>query len=289
MDKKLSTSKLAQAQDIKSGELFKQLESFGYISKKDDGWQLTQAGTSVGGEYITSTKFGQYIVWPSDFTLPRFDAKSDKHTASQIGERFDLPSQKINQLFAELGWITKHGKGWHLTHLGQHFGGLQRENSQSDIPFVVWDTAILSNKRLRNSINEVQGNNTSHSSTDKSYSSFRQKFEAKYRTADGHYVRSKQEMLIDNWLYMTGLVHAYERKLPIEQEVYSDFYLPKGQIYIEFFAQQLDTEQEKEKQTKLALYQQFGLHLIELNEEDIEHLDAVMPKYLRQFDVSLGK
>tara|TARA_R110000787_G_scaffold55239_2_gene127641 strand:- start:5078 stop:5230 length:153 start_codon:yes stop_codon:yes gene_type:complete len=33
-------------------------------------------------------------------------------------------------------------------------------------------------------------------------------------------------MLIDNWLYMAETVHAYERKLPIEEDVYCDFYIP---------------------------------------------------------------
>jgi len=57
---------------------------------------------------------------------------------------------------------------------------------------------------------------------------FREKFEAKHRTQDGHYVRSKAEMIIDNLLYQYGIVHAYERKLPIEEDVYSDFYIPPG-------------------------------------------------------------
>jgi hypothetical protein len=48
-------------------------------------------------------------------------------------------------------------------------------------------------------------------------------------------VRSRAEVLIDNWLYMQGIVHAYERRLPIEEECYCDFYLPKG-VYIEFWA-----------------------------------------------------
>jgi len=33
-------------------------------------------------------------------------------------------------------------------------------------------------------------------------------------------------MIIDNWLYMAEIVHAYERKLPIEEDVYSDFLHP---------------------------------------------------------------
>ena len=46
---------------------------------------------------------------------------------------------------------------------------------------------------------------------------------------------SKAEMLIDNWLYMAEIVHAYERKLPIEEDVYCDFYIPKGKVYIEYW------------------------------------------------------
>ena len=36
-------------------------------------------------------------------------------------------------------------------------------------------------------------------------------------------VRSKAEQIIDNWLYHKGIVHAYERRVPIEEEVYCDF------------------------------------------------------------------
>jgi len=34
----------------------------------------------------------------------------------------------------------------------------------------------------------------------------------KYRTEDGHWVRSKAELIIDNWLYRGRIVHAYERR-----------------------------------------------------------------------------
>src|ERR1039457_5867241 len=35
-----------------------------------------------------------------------------------------------------------------------------------------------------------------------------------YRTEDGHRVRSKAEVIIDDWLYSHNIVHAYEIKLP---------------------------------------------------------------------------
>jgi hypothetical protein len=31
-------------------------------------------------------------------------------------------------------------------------------------------------------------------------------------------------MLIDTWLYMAGIVHAYERQVPIDEELYCDFH-----------------------------------------------------------------
>ena len=42
---------------------------------------------------------------------------------------------------------------------------------------------------------------------------------ANYRCMDGHYVRSRAEVMIDNWLYGNGIADAYERKLPIESDV----------------------------------------------------------------------
>ena len=37
---------------------------------------------------------------------------------------------------------------------------------------------------------------------------FRKKWEAKYRCSDGHYVRSKNEALVDNWLYRHNICHC---------------------------------------------------------------------------------
>jgi hypothetical protein len=47
-----------------------------------------------------------------------------------------------------------------------------------------------------------------------------------------HLVGSRAEMLIDNWLSMQQIAHACERKLPVEADVYCDFYIPSGKVYI---------------------------------------------------------
>ena len=112
---------------------------------------------------------------------------------------------------------------------------------------------------------------------------FRTKFPATILTEDGHKVRSKAEQIIDNWLYHKGIVHAYERRVPIEEEVYCDFFIPLGQkVWIEFWG--LDEEKyNKRRMIKIQFYQKYKKNLIELNDKDIERLDDVMPIKLRPF------
>lgn len=68
---------------------------------------------------------------------------------------------------------------------------------------------------------------------------FRKQFLAEHQCEDGHYVRSYSEMLIDNWLYNHGIIHAYEKSVFMATDpdavVLSDFYIPKGKVYIEFW------------------------------------------------------
>lgn len=85
----------------------------------------------------------------------------------------------------------------------------------------------------------------SHSQND-----YRKQFPADILCQDGHYVRSKEERAIDDYLYQTAkLLHAYEPKFrltPEEQAIckktgkefeffYPDFYIPEFNLYIEFF------------------------------------------------------
>lgn len=117
--------------------------------------------------------------------------------------------------------------------------------------------------------------------------SFREKFQAKHRTADGHFVRSKAEMIIDNWLYMAEIVHAYERKLPIEEEMYCDFYLPAGKVYIEYWGYENNEKYLDRKKKKIALYKKYNLNLVQLEDKDILNLDDILPKHLLSYGVTI--
>lgn len=112
---------------------------------------------------------------------------------------------------------------------------------------------------------------------------FRTKFPANIRAEDGHVVRSKAEKIIDDWLYHKGIVHAYERRVPIEEEVYCDFFIPIGQkVWIEYWGLE-DEKYLKRKELKKKFYDQHSKNLIELTDKDIEKLDDIMPIKLRPF------
>jgi hypothetical protein len=110
---------------------------------------------------------------------------------------------------------------------------------------------------------------------------FRKKFPANFLCSDGHWVRSKAELLIDNWLYtrQPPIAHAYERRLPVPEEAYADFYIPLGDCYVEYWG--LDTPQYTDRQrTKLELFRRYDFRVISLDEHDLEKLDDLLPKRL---------
>lgn len=285
MSDKISTTALAKSRELDAKQLFAELKFAGYINRGNEGWLLTEIGAKFGGEYVDHPKFGQFIVWPENLLIDSTSTSGKTLSATQIGQRFSLHGKKINQLLQELGWITKTEEGWNVSESGLTVGGYQREDKESGNQFVVWHDSIVRNKRLRQSVVEFSGQDAEAHATDKSLSSFRQKFEAKHRSLDGHYVRSKGELVIDNWLYMNGIVHAYDRQLPIEQDVLSDFYLPTGKVYLQYWGTDAGTVSDKEREAIKAVYEQHNFPLIEVFPEQIEQLDDVLPAKLKEFGI----
>lgn len=207
-------------------------------------------------------------------------------SSTKIGKHFGLSNVRINLILAELGWIEKYVKGWVPTDRGNTLGANIKE-MRNGTPYTIWPAAILNNAALVASVAEQTGKSPSSSPphTDKS-ADFRAKFPAHFRTQDGHMVRSRAEVLIDNWLYMQGLVHAYERRLPIEEECYCDFYLPGGKgVYIEYWGRESDPKYRERQAVKRGIYAKYKLRLIELGDAEIERLDDVLPRELVRFGI----
>ena len=293
--KHLSTTQLAKSHGMSAKNLFTDLAKQGLIEKEGKSWALTANGKQAGGEYKETTQYGTYIVWPENMSLGTNQdtppVEKATLTATAIGREFELSANKINFILSEIGWLSKGLKGWVLTNQGGKQGGSQAEDFRSGVPYVRWPESILSSKTLKESVGHVKGTSDVVEIEKQSQDvapeavGFRDKFEAKHRSADGHFVRSKAEMLIDNWLYMAEIVHAYERKLPIEEDVYSDFYIPTGKVYIEYWGYENDQKYLARKQKKIDIYNKYGFNLIELQDKDVQNLDDILPKLLLKHGV----
>jgi hypothetical protein len=292
--KELSTSALAKELKISTQSMFQRLLEEGFITKNEAVWDLTNAGKSKGGVYKHSDKYGRYIVWPASIIVELEDSHegtgNNLLTATVIGKSLDIPANRINSILSELGWIKKDiVKGWQITELGKRLGGIQSKYKTTGIPFVRWPENIIKNKILTASVREAKGDispvsQEQHQNMVSNTVEFRDKFKAEHRAQDGHYVRSKSELIIDNWLYVSKVVHAYERKLPIEEDLYCDFYIPTGKVYIEYWGLEEDKYIAR-KEKKLEIYKKYSLNLIQLTDKDVLNLEDTLPAKLLEFGI----
>lgn len=201
-------------------------------------------------------------------------------TAKQIGEKFGKTPKEINEIFDDLDFLKKSDCGYTVTKKGQINGGIQKKYMGND--YVAWNEEILNNKLFIKSLKPQ-----SEQVENKDENDFRTKFKAEYRTKDGHYVRSRAEVIIADWLYSEFVTYAYEKSVPIKEEMYCDFYIPQGKVYIEFWGLE-DEKYLNRKQYKQQLYKQNGLNLIEIGNNEINNIDDFLPKELLKFGIKIA-
>lgn len=286
MDSMLSTTALAKTKQLEAAQLFDQLQQAGYLyrqsTKGKSRWVLTYLGERFGGQYKDHPTYGKYIAWPRTLFIDHAWQDHPLMTATALGDHFSLAAKKINLLLKELGWLAKTDSGWRVTDHGKRAGGQQKKHDDND--YALWHPSIQRHPRLVQTVREFTGQESAKLATDHSISEFRKKFEAKHRTLDGHYVRTEGELILDNWLYMAGVTHAYARQLPIEQEEWCDFYLPQANLYLQYWPFNC-SQPSPERDALLSLYQSNDLDLIELFADEIEQLDDLLPKRLRQYGI----
>lgn len=300
----ISTTSLANELDIKSSELFDKFLALGWIEIKKDRRVLTELGRQKGGQMRNHPKFGDYIAWPENisFDIEQQNNKSKFITATTLGKHFNISSHRFNLLINDLGWVEKTVAGWQLTKLGKALGGRQLEYETSGGTYVVWPYKILENRDLKEMFQEYpkdkiiqrENNQIIEKSDTETVEDFRKKYPAEYRTKDGHYVRSKAELTIDDSLYLWGIAHAYEKKLPnTEKTIYSDFHIPSGNgrpkaVYIEYWGMEYDQQYNERKKKKIEIYNELGLILIQLNDADIKNIEDSLQKYLLQHGIKVN-
>ena len=103
------------------------------------------------------------------------------------------------------------------------------------------------------------------------------KYEGIYTCKDGHIVKSQAEELLDNYFFENNIKHAYEPELCLGDEnitVKPDFavYLDDEPIYIEYWGVTNQADYDGIKSSKLKLYKNAGITLINIYSTPLNEL-----------------
>lgn len=182
---------------------------------------------------------------------------------------------------------------------------LKKIYNLADIYFYIFDSNYLIdrieddindiiNQQLENDLEDINDNyneleNYHEKSNNNSFddNDYRKQWPNNIQCEDGHYVRSKAEKIIDDWLYHHDIVHAYEKSVYMKTNpsdvVLSDFYIPKIDVYIEYWGLKNNQDYENRKRYKIYLYEQNNYKRIDLDETHINRIDDVLPRFLGKY------
>jgi hypothetical protein len=105
----------------------------------------------------------------------------------------------------------------------------------------------------------------------------------RFKCLDGHIVKSKGELIIDNYLTILGIDHLYEKTIQINgNNVKYDWYLPENDIYIEYWGY-TGQKYNKRKKEKLKLYKGANKKLISIENVMFDDIYSNMDKMLKKF------
>ncbi len=107
-----------------------------------------------------------------------------------------------------------------------------------------------------------------------------------FKCEDGHVVRSKGEMIIDNWLMQQGIAHDYEHTIWIHgRPIKYDWCMPDSKTYIEYWGFGGKAYMRR-KQEKLKLYKAGRVGLISIEDKDLENIYESLPPKFKPFTIS---
>ncbi|MCE7737109.1 MAG: hypothetical protein GPJ54_19640, partial [Candidatus Heimdallarchaeota archaeon] len=93
-----------------------------------------------------------------------------------------------------------------------------------------------------------------------------------YIADDGDEVKSRAELVIDNFLTSNQIKHEYEKKITINGKILSpDWYLPDCDAYIEFWGMESNQNYSEKQLKKLKVYAKSDLRVLSLNNPHLEN------------------
>lgn len=108
---------------------------------------------------------------------------------------------------------------------------------------------------------------------------------------DGHIVKSKDEVRIDDYLYHHKIQHRYEKEYypnnpKYEEPIKPDWILPDykdlGDVYIEYWGLENNKKYNQQKEYKMQIYKEDKVTLICLYPEDTTNLSETLEKKLKR-------
>ncbi len=115
------------------------------------------------------------------------------------------------------------------------------------------------------------------------------------RTADGHYVKSNPESIIDDILYDVRIVHCYEKNAPISSDeltVKADWFIPvtdgRHGIYIEYWGMNTK-EYLANKERKRKAYKEHDIPLIEIEKDDYKDRQGLTDRLIAEINYLANK
>lgn len=296
----MSTTALAKHFDLPAKTLFTFLTERSWIDRINNHWRLTGKGEFEGGEYIQSKKYGEYIGWPSDIVDHNiFQELLDiPMTVNALGSRYNIGSHRFNALLAELGWQRRFHKGWTITPSGKKQGGIEKEDNDSGVPYTVWSRNVLNNLELQQLLLQISpdavleqsaGGKPTKAPKDAPQKSldFAQTTPLPSLARDGHPVKSKEQHAVCNWLYLMNVVHACDWPLAETELACCDFYLPAAHLHMECWLEKEDAKSMSQKLARIEHYKKQQLAYIDLNSEQLNALDSVLPKMLLKYGITV--
>lgn len=314
---RLSTSALAKRLRVPIQQLFVTLRDYGWIERTGKTWQLTAKGELHGGAYQDSKRFGRYIVWPEslvDHPLITAIESNQRITPGGMCRYYPhLSARQINRTLRELGLQRHTREGIELTDLGRRFGGRQDQDEEHALAVISWPHEIVDNPVVHRELNRLAGDgavNTA-SADDQAADDETDAMDASGDTGDlfdapsdlpaesgriesasgdgvrralnGQPVASLLQLRVCDWLYEAQLAHAYQRRLPTEEELRADFYVPAAGLYIECWEREVPTPELSRRLRVREACRELGVAYLEIAAADIERIDDLLSTRLEAY------
>lgn len=307
----LSTSALAKRLKLPIQQLFITLRDYGWIDRRGESWVLTGKGELHGGSYRDSQRYGRYIVWPEDLSdHPLITAIESNQRIYPGGMRRYYPhlsAAQINRTLREIGLQRHTPNGLEITDLGQRFGGRQEFDEEHALAVISWPHELVDDPVIHRELNRLAGSGrvaaspTAGTSTAEGAAASDEEGTGDLFAAaggdgdvdapsgeqspgrcglDGHRLASLLQLRVCDWLYEAQLAHAHRRRLPVEEDLVADFYVPAAGLYIECWEAEIATPELTRRLRTREVCSELGLAYLEVAAADMDRIDSLLANRL---------